>query len=435
MASEWEAVPLGNLYDFDSGLSKPRSAFGSGYPFLSFRDVFYNVFVPPSLAELVNSTEHERQTRSIRRGDVFLTRTSETKDELGMSCVALTDVPEATFNGFTKRLRPKSSDVIVPEYAGYYFRSPAFRTAVTAMSSLSTRASLNNEMLTRLTIVFPRPAEQAAIGHVLKSFDDKIALNRETNDTLEAIAGALFTSWFVDFDPVRSKVKGRDPHVPEYLAELFPDSFDHSELGDAPQGWALGTLGDVLEQRVDRCDPSADTTAQPYVPVDCISPRSLFLAASRPGAEAQSSLTRFKRGDLLFGAMRPYFHKVCIAPFDGTTRTTVFVLSPREREDFAFATLLLHHPNTIDYATRHSTGTTIPYAVWSNSLQDMPIVLPPPAVRKAFDLIVRPILERIPEPYFESMTLATLRDTLLPKLISGELRVKEPARFAERVVA
>jgi type I restriction enzyme, S subunit len=434
MASDWQSVALGDLYDFNSGLSKPRSAFGSGFPFLSFTDVFYNVFVPQSLGELVNSTEHERETRSIKRGDVFLTRTSETKDELGMSSVALQDIPEATFNGFTKRLRPKSRDVIVPEYAGYFFRSPVFRAGVTAMSSLSTRASLNNEMLARLTISYPGADEQKAIAHVLKSFDDKVELNKQTNETLEAIARALFTSWFVDFEPVHAKVEGRDPGLPERISALFPNSFEHSELGELPSGWRVGTLGDVLVQRIDRCEPSPDTAAHPYVPIDCISSKSLFLATSKPGGDAQSSLTRFAKGDLLFGAMRPYFHKVCIAPFDGTTRTTVFVLSPKVREDFSFATLQLHRTDTVDYATRHSTGTTIPYAVWNKSLQDMPVVVPPPTVRKAFDLIVRPLLERIPEPYFENMTLAALRDVLLPKLVSGQLRLSAVERILKRAV-
>jgi type I restriction enzyme S subunit len=131
--------------------------------------------------------------------------------------------------------------------------------------------------------------------------------------------------------------------------------------------------------------------------------------------------------------MRPYFHKVCIAPFSGTTRTTAFVLYPNREDDFAFATLMLHEPNTIDFATRHSTGSTIPYAVWTSSLEDMPIVLPPPEVRGAFNEHVRSILLRIPEPYFENRTLTALRDTLLPKLISGELRVNDAERFIGRV--
>ncbi|MEX0958520.1 MAG: restriction endonuclease subunit S [Burkholderiales bacterium] len=279
----------------------------------------------------------------------------------------------------------------------------------------------------------PPVDEQHTIAHILGTLDDKIELNRRMNETLEAMARALFKSWFVDFDPVRAKTEGRDPGLPQALADLFPDSFEDSELGEIPRGWGKGTLGDFLCQRVERCSASPDTAARPYVPIDCISPKSLSLRESKPGAEAQSSLSKFYKGDILFGAMRPYFHKVCIAPFDGTTRTTAFVLYPRRPDDFAFATLQLHHPDTIDFATRHSTGSTIPYAVWTESLDGMPMIAPPPAVRKAFNYLVRPILARIPEPYFENRTLATLRDTLLSKLISGELRVKNTDRIAEIV--
>jgi type I restriction enzyme S subunit len=161
MGSKSKEVPLSQLYEFRSGLSKPRSEFGFGYGFLSFKNVFYNFFIPDKLSEFVNSTEQERESCSIKRGDVFLTRTSETMEELGMSCVALKDYESATFNGFTKRLRPKANTKIVPEYAGYFFRSPKFRREVTAMSSLSTRASLNNEMLGRLKMVLPSLEEQA----------------------------------------------------------------------------------------------------------------------------------------------------------------------------------------------------------------------------------------------------------------------------------
>src|SRR5262249_31945385 len=156
----------------------------------------------------------------------------ETQDELGMSCVALKDYAGATFNGFTKRLRPKADSAIAPEYAAYFFRGPKFRRDVTAMSSLSTRASLNNEMLTRLSIVLPPFDVQATIGGVLKSFDDKIELNRRMNETLEAMAGALFKSWFIDFDPVRAKSEGRKPDGMDVAtAALFPNSFEDSPLG------------------------------------------------------------------------------------------------------------------------------------------------------------------------------------------------------------
>jgi len=253
------------------------------------------------------------------------------------------------------------------------------------------------------------------------------------SETLEAMARALFKSWFVDFDPVRAKAEGRDPGLPQPIADLFPTRLVDSELGEIPEGWEVGTLGDVLIQSVDRCTPSHETRSRPYVPIDCIAARSLLLAECKPGEEAQSSLTKFQEGDLLFGAMRPYFHKVAIAPFDGTTRTTVFVLQPRQANAFSFAILLLHDAQTIEYATNHSTGSTIPYAVWQGSLEWMPIVLPPAVVRRSFDRTARALLDRIPPVFFANRTLAGLRDALLPKLISGELRVKDAETFIKRV--
>ena len=125
--NEWKKVKLGELYEVHNGLSKGRQFFGSGYPFLTFSTVFNNWFLPSTLDSLVQSSEKERTACSIKRGDVFITRTSETMDELGMSSVALKDYPNATYNGFTKRLRP-ITDEIIPEYIGYYLRSKKFNT-------------------------------------------------------------------------------------------------------------------------------------------------------------------------------------------------------------------------------------------------------------------------------------------------------------------
>jgi type I restriction enzyme S subunit len=312
-------------------------------------------------------------------------------------------------------------------------RSQSFQNALDAVKTHGSMVadyvsiSLQHEFVFK----FPDVQSQRSIGNILGLLDDKIELNRQMNGTLEAMARALFKSWFVDFDPVRAKAEGRDPHLPKLIADMFPDNLEDSEVGIIPEGWQIAGLGEVLQQRVERCTPSADIAALPYVPIDCISPRSLFLSESKPGTEAHSSLTRFNKGDILFGAMRPYFHKVCIAPFNGTTRTTAFVLFPRRADDFGYGIMTMHDPETVDYATRHSTGSTIPYAVWGGSLENMPIVLPPEGVRAAFGRLVRPLLARISTGYFEVRALTALRDALLPKLISGELRMTE----AERVVA
>lgn len=124
--SNWQIVKLGELYSVHNGLSKGRQFFGTGYPFLTFSNVFNNWFLPNELDSLVQTTDKEREACSIKYGDVFITRTSETMNELGMSSVALKDYPDATYNGFTKRLRP-FTDKVLPNYIGYYLRSPKFR--------------------------------------------------------------------------------------------------------------------------------------------------------------------------------------------------------------------------------------------------------------------------------------------------------------------
>nr|QNO49287.1 hypothetical protein ANJBEOKM_00027 [Methanosarcinales archaeon ANME-2c ERB4] len=158
------------------------------------------------------------------------TRTSETQEELGMSSVALKDYPDATFNGFTKRLRPKNNIEILPEYAGFYFRSPRFRATVTSMASITTRASLNNGMLSELTVVIPLLPEQRAIASVLSSLDDKIDLLHRQNKTLEAMAETLFRQWFVE---------GADEGWEE---GKIPDEFDFT-MGLSPPGESYNEEG------------------------------------------------------------------------------------------------------------------------------------------------------------------------------------------------
>ena len=190
MKSEWREYLLGDLYNFSSGLSKNSKEFGFGKPFLSFKTVFNNYILPEELPDLVNSNIAEQERCSILKGDIFLTRTSETLDELGMSCVALRDYPEATFNGFTKRLRPKGKQVY-PLYAAYYMRSPYFRANINSMVSMTTRASLNNDILSRLPIQLPTYEGQEKIGDILYSFDRKIKLNNRINDNLYAQTRAI----------------------------------------------------------------------------------------------------------------------------------------------------------------------------------------------------------------------------------------------------
>ena len=195
--NEWKKVKLGELYEVHNGLSKGRQFFGSGYPFLTFSTVFNNWFLPEILDSLVQSSDKEREACSIKRGDVFITRTSETKDELGMSSVALKDYPNATYNGFTKRLRPTTDDVI-PEYIGYYLRSKKFRGKFMAFSSMTTRASLANDDLLSMEVEIPEKSTQQHIATILSRYDSLIENYQKQIKLLEEAAQRLYKEWFVD---------------------------------------------------------------------------------------------------------------------------------------------------------------------------------------------------------------------------------------------
>ncbi|SRB53990.1 type I restriction-modification system specificity protein [Staphylococcus aureus] len=154
---EFETFNLTDLYTISSGLSKNRKYFGTGTPFLTFKDVFDNLILPNEFSGQVITEEKEREKYSVKKGDLFLTRTSEKQNELGISAVALKDYKNATFNGFTKRLRPNKycENKLLPVFAAFYFRSNNFRNQVNSMSIMSTRASLNNEMISKLKITIP----------------------------------------------------------------------------------------------------------------------------------------------------------------------------------------------------------------------------------------------------------------------------------------
>lgn len=177
-----------DLYDMSSGISTSKGQAGHGSPFVSFRDVYNNYFLPEELEELMDTNEREQERYSVRAGDVFLTRTSETLDELAMSAVAIKDYPGATYSGFTKRLRPRGADFPYPKYMAFYLRSPYFRKVIESVTTMTTRASFNDTLFSFLELQLPKIDQQKAIGDLLYHIDKAMRINRQINDNLPAAA-------------------------------------------------------------------------------------------------------------------------------------------------------------------------------------------------------------------------------------------------------
>jgi type I restriction enzyme S subunit len=427
--NKWQTVPLTAIYDIHSGLFKPAAFFGSGYPFLAFKDVFKHFFVPDNLSQLVQSSDKERKGCSVQRGDVFLTRTSETMNELGMSSVALKDYPNATFNGFTKRLRPKAGVTIVPEYVGYYLRSTQFRSEMMAFSTMSTRASLNNDMISRLNIALPSLNEQHAIGMMLKVFDDKIELNRQMNQTLEQMAQVLFKSWFVDFDPVIDNVLAAGNAIPDELharaeqrkqvlpiactkrlpaaiQQLFPSEFTHTaQLGWCPKEWQSGVLEDMVTLQRGFDLPKPKRIAGDY---------ALIQASGQGGTHNEHKV----KGPGVVTGHSGKLGNVYIVQGDFWPLSTTLWIKKYSNSNPYHAYYLLKMLDLEQY----NAGSAVPTLNRSH-VHTLSLPIPSMAVINKFQDVVKSNVLKITENEKNITQLTKLRDTLLPKLISGELKI------------
>jgi type I restriction enzyme S subunit len=297
---------------------------------------------------------------------------------------------------------------------------------------------ISDHTLKELVLLLPPLPEQRAIAHILGTLDDKIELNRRMSETLEAMARALFKAWFVDFEPVRAKMEGRWergqslPGLPAHLYDLFPDRLVDSELGEIPEGWRVGNLGDVAENLRRGVQPDCIAPNTPYIALEHMPRRCIALFDWGTAEGIESNKFEFKKGEILFGKLRPYFHKVGVAPVDGVCSTDIVVVAPRRHLWTAFVLGHVSSVEFVDYTNAGSSGTKMPRTSWADMAR-YEIVLPPEPIAEAFNTLVQTLIERIISGISESRTLAALRDALLPKLIRGEIRVKDAERFVQDV--
>jgi type I restriction enzyme S subunit len=278
--------------------------------------------------------------------------------------------------------------------------------------------------------------EQRAIAHILGTLDDKIELNRRMNETLEAMARALFKSWLVDFDPVRAKAEGRDPGLPESLADLFPDSFEDSELGEIPRGWKMVPLPEVIDvnpARSLRKGIEAPYLDMANMPTHGHSPDEVVVRAFGSGM-------RFSNGDTLVARITPCLENGKTAFVDfletgqvGWGSTEYIVLRPKPPIPEEFAYCLARSAEFRDFAIQSMTGSSGRQRVPAESLAHFRVVAAPKPIADLFGRLIKPLFAHASAATKEGRTLAALRNTLLPKLISGELRVKDAEHQVEEV--
>ena len=405
---KWEKVKLGELYEVHNGLSKAGKFFGEGYPFLTFSTVFNNYFIPKQITDLVQSTEKEQESYSIRRGDVFVTRTSETSDELGMSCVALKDYPMATYNGFTKRMRPITNRVF-PEYIGYYMRLPSFRGEFRAFSTMTTRASLRNEDLLGLEVELPPIEIQKQIADILSAYDDLIENNQKQIKLLEEAAQRLYKEWFVDL--------------------RFPGHENTKIVDGVPEGWRVASIADICDT-VGGGTPS--TKIQSYyekgdilwvTPTDITRNFSLALLDTEkkitPEGLKNSSAKMLPAETILMTSRASVgFFGMC--KYEVCTNQGFISCIPK-RENLQMY-LLFNLKSRVEEIRQKAGGSTY-LEISKTVFRELKIILPKDEVLAEYQKNVHDIFDEIYCRTEMIKSLVDMRNRLLPKLMGGEVEV------------
>lgn len=403
---KWEKVKLGELYEVHNGLSKAGKFFGEGYPFLTFSTVFNNYFIPNQITDLVQSTKKEQDSYSIRRGDVFVTRTSETSDELGMSCVALKDYPMATYNGFTKRMRPITNRVF-PEYIGYYMRLPSFRGEFRAFSTMTTRASLRNEDLLGLEVELPPIEIQKQIADILFAYDDLIENNQKQIKLLEETAQRLYKEWFVDL--------------------RFPGHENTKIVDGVPEGWNWCKLEDAIQ-----LDPKVTLTKErmkQFIPMSALSTSSMVLDESQFTETTSNSGSKFQNGDTLLARITPCLENgktayvSGIKSDEGAVGSTEYIVMRAKTINSYMVYLLARTDDFRQSAINSMSGSDGRQRVKSDKLKMLDYLHPTSELVEKFENVEEPIFEKIYRLSKQMQQAKQARDLLLPKLMSGEVEV------------
>lgn len=337
-------------------------------------------------------------------------------------------------------LRPDQSR-LSPQFLYYVLISPMFRAAHDSYKAGSVQGYTNIPTIKRLPVPTPPLEEQRAIAHILGTFDDKIELNRQMNETLEAMARALFKSWFVDFDPVRAKAAGRQPAgMDAATAKLFPDAFEMSELGEIPRGWRVLPVGEIAAV-VGGTTPSTAcpeywTNGTHYwaTPKD-FSALQFPVLLSTERMITDSGLAQIGSGLLPVGSVllssRAPIGYLAITEVSVSINQGFIGMLPKPGISNLF--ILRWTESSLGEIMSRANGSTF-LEISKSSFRPIPVICPSDRVMLSFDNTARDLHKRVVSNLKETVTLSKLRDTLLPPLLSGELSIPDAERFVGRAV-
>jgi len=429
MAGEWRLGTLGDLIKcgdahlqtgpFGTAL-KATEYSTSGVPLISVGEVRHGYFEITDNTPRVSTKTTERLPKFVLKADdiVFgrkggIDRNAIVKSQQNGWFLGS--------DGIRLRLSAKHSSL----FFSYQMRSPTTRAWLLQHCEGTTMPSLNQDILGRVPIVLPPLSEQKRIAHILGTLDDKIELNRRMNATLEAMARALFQSWFVDFDPVQRNAEGGGQRPDD---SLFPDSFEDSEPGEIPMGWRCSDIADVCDINGWTLSKKDELTNLEYVEISEVNRGDISnISNYSRGDEPSRARRRLRHGDTVLSTVRPdrgsYF--LALNPPDNRVASTGFAVLTPTKAPWSYVHAAMTQPEVFEHLGHVADGGAYP-AVRPEIVGGWKVAIPDnKQILDAFHRTCAPLFEKAEANRLQSRTLATLRDTLLPKLLSGELCLTE----------
>lgn len=436
MSSEWELVELGQLVErINTGLDAIRRA-----PIIDYETKLRCL----RIQDITNAKPYEKWgftdvsdsdliAYRLRVGEIIMARTCSP----GANYLVRQDL-NAVFNNGLARLRPLVEQAN-SKYLYYVFQCSDFINYIYGISG-GTSVQLNMKVgdLARYSFLLPPVKEQKAIAHILGTLDDKIELNRKTNETLEEIAKALFKSWFVDFDPVRAKVEGRPTGLPAEISDLFPDSFEDSELGEIPSGWECCSFTQLVEvisggTPKTSIDEYWNGSLNWFSVVDAPSSSDCWVIQTEKSITYQGldncSSKLLSTGTTIISA-RGTVGKVCLTGQDMAMNQSCYGLRSKAANGEYFCFYLTKSLVEILEARAHGSVFS---TITRDTLDGVSTISPPLEVIQSFNGIAGALLGKIKNNLEDNRILGNQRDILLPKLISGEIRIPDAQKMLEQV--
>ncbi len=438
----WHLVSLGDLATHIGSGATPRG--GSAvyldqrikYALVRSQNVFDRFFNEEGLAYISDPDAAALRGVELQENDVLLNITGD-GITFGRWCLVPGRILPACVNQHVVRIRCDQRKC-APGYLLSFLTHPLAKGYIESFNAGGSRRALTKGHIESFQVPLPQLNEQQAIACILGALDDKIELNRRMNQTLEAMARAIFKSWFVDFDPVRAKAIGQEPAgLDPDIANLFPDSFEESESGEIPRGWTLRTVDEIahINARTLGCRDSLDIID--YIEISEVMRGEVnMITRYQRGAEPSRARRRLQHGDSAVSTVRPdrgsYF--LCLNPPETLIASTGFaVLTPKDG-NWAFLHALSTRPEFGQDLGRLADGGAYP-AIRPEAIGGRQAILPNRIqLITAFDRVAQPLLLRAEMNRNENRALAALRDTLLPRLISGELRLPDVERIVGRCI-